>query len=335
MSIEAITWVLNDAPDLPSNLVATLLALANHADADGRGTAPSQKRLARYTRKKPRTIRDDLAALESRGLIRRGDQRRVASLPADRRPIVYDLAMERRAQPPAADAHSEPQAGPAAAEPVDNRAAAHRRPVGDRRSPTLPGGGLPPPAPNAANSTNIKREAVHRRRTILEEEVTPPAPDELTDAARLLLELDHPWSVGRRTAVALAPLVAAALTAGWKRPDLAAHLAANPGGVRSYTAVLRARLGDLPAPPRPRHVPHPPPRHRPPAWCGECSPKSRMIPSPVHAGKFVRCTRCHTAHPGSDRTEQARPGSSKAPPRGDRTTANASPWASRHAVFAG
>lgn len=339
MSIEAISWVLNDAPDLPPNLVATLVALANHADAAGRGTAPSQKRLAHYTRKKPRTIRDDLAALETRGLIRRGDQRLVASLPADRRPIVYDLAMKRRPQPPAADPHSQPQtayaAAPNAAELVDDRAAAHRRPAGDRRAPTLPGGGLPPPAANTVNSTNMEREAVHRRRTILEEEVTPPAPDELADAAGLLLELDHPWTVGRRTAAALAPLVAAALTAGWKRPDLAAHLAANPDGIRSHTAVLRARLGDLPQPPRLRNVPHPPPRHRPPAWCGECSPKSRMIPSPVHAGKFVRCTKCHTGHRGPATTEQARSGSSKAPQRRDRTAGVASPRASRHAMFAG
>ncbi|GAA1380979.1 helix-turn-helix domain-containing protein [Catellatospora chokoriensis] len=306
MSIEAISWVLNDAPDLPPNLVATLVALANHADAAGRGTAPSQKRLSHYTRKKPRTIRDDLAALEARGLIRRGNQRHVASLPADRRPVVYDLAMERRTQPPAADEPSGPQTGPPAVDnPVDSRVAVRRRPAAGRRAQVAPTGGTPPPATNAMSSANVTREAVHRHRTILEEAVKPPTPDVLAWATELLLELDHPWRVGRRTATALAPLVAAAFTAGWRRKDLAAHLAANPGGVRSYTAVLRARLGDLPAPPRPRHVPHPPPRRRPPAWCGECSPKSRMIPSPQHAGKFVTCPKCHAGHEGPTRKEAA------------------------------
>ncbi|GIF98762.1 helix-turn-helix domain-containing protein [Catellatospora citrea] len=309
MSVEAITWVLNDAPDLPPNLVATLIALANHADPNGQAAAPSQNLLARYTRKKPRTIRDDLAALKANGLIRHGDQQQVAFLPADRRPVVYDLAMERHAQPPTADTDPRPQNSPPAAvdnpvdNPVDRRAAVHCRPAARHHPSIASAGGPPPSATNTLISANVKREAAYRRRTILEEEVRPPTPEALASATGLLLELEHPWRVGRRTAAALAPLVAAAFSAGWKRKDLAAHLAGNPGGVRSYTAVLRARLGDLPAPPRPRNVPQPPPRRRSPAWCGGCSPKSRMIASPLHLGKFVRCPRCHTDSLGA-RTSQ-------------------------------
>jgi hypothetical protein len=322
MSVQAINWVLNDAPDLPSNLVATLVALANHADATGRGAAPSQNRLARYTRKKPRTIRDDLAALESRGLIRRGDQRHVASLPADRRPVVYDLAMERHA-------HRPPEPSPTTAdrppdpvdEPVDNREAVHRRPAAYRRARTAPPGGPPPPVANAPNSANAGREAVHRRRTILEEEVTPPTSELLAEATSLLLALDHPWRVGRRTATALAPLTAAALAAGWTRETLAVHLAANPQGVRSYPAVLRARLADLPAPPRRRDILQPPPRRRLPAWCGECTPRSRMVPSPQHAGKFVTCPRCHAGHHGTAATQPSRSRHTLAPhPHGPSST---------------
>ncbi|MEU8007468.1 helix-turn-helix domain-containing protein [Catellatospora sp. NPDC049111] len=301
MSIEAINWVLDDAPDLPSNLVATLIALANHADRNGKAAAPSQKRIAAYTRKKPRTVRADLAALETLGLIRRGDQNHVAFLPADRRPVVYDLATERRSNPDPAPAAPTAGRADAADNPAHNRAAPCRRPAVHHPRPTPPGGGTPPPVHNSVTSTNPQREAVHRHRTINKEEETPPTSGPVDHAVELLLGLDDPWRIGQHTATALAPHITTALAAGWDIQALTAHLSANPDGVRSYTAVLRARLRDLPAPPRPRRVPQPPPRQKPPAWCGRCSPKSRMIASPVHAGKFVRCTECHTDNAIRDR----------------------------------
>lgn len=100
MSLEALAWVLDHAPYVPPSCVAVLMGLANHADDDGRAAHPSQERLARYARKSVRSVRNDLAELERRGLIRRGDQRRVAHLPPHRRPIVWDLAVERRRTPP-------------------------------------------------------------------------------------------------------------------------------------------------------------------------------------------------------------------------------------------
>lgn len=96
MSVQAITWVLEEAPDLPVHLVSTLLALANHADRNGRGSYPSQDLIAWYTRKTDRAIRKDLKQLLDAGLIRRGDQRLVAHIAADERPIVYELAVERK-----------------------------------------------------------------------------------------------------------------------------------------------------------------------------------------------------------------------------------------------
>lgn len=94
MSNEAMTWALRDAPDVPSHAVAVLIGLANHANELGQGAFPSQKLLGKYARKLERQVRKDLSALEEMGLIRRGDQRLVAHIPADRRPIVWDLAME-------------------------------------------------------------------------------------------------------------------------------------------------------------------------------------------------------------------------------------------------
>jgi hypothetical protein len=95
VSIQAITWALEDAPDVPPHLVSVLLGLANHADRNGRGSYPSQETLADYARKSPRQAKRDLDDLQERGLIRPGDQRFVLHVRPDRRPIVWDLALER------------------------------------------------------------------------------------------------------------------------------------------------------------------------------------------------------------------------------------------------
>ncbi|WP_442933262.1 helix-turn-helix domain-containing protein [Micromonospora psammae] len=132
MSVEAVSWALSDAPDVPPSCLAVLIALANHADAKGAAAYPSQDRLAHYARKSTRSVRSDLATLERLGLIRRGDQRHVSQLPTDRRPVVWDLAMERRrALSASLDPFAEPQSGRPneAPEPVDNRPEADVPPV--------------------------------------------------------------------------------------------------------------------------------------------------------------------------------------------------------------
>jgi hypothetical protein len=142
VSVEAISWALNDAPNVPPACLAVLVGLANHAHANGRGAYPSQERLAHYARKSVRAVRNDLAQLERLGLIRRGDQRHTAFLPTDRRPIVWDLAMERRRPVPVhLDVNAEPRSGRPAdvPEPVENReevgfrAEADDRPCGTER----------------------------------------------------------------------------------------------------------------------------------------------------------------------------------------------------------
>lgn len=91
---------------MPAKLVSTLIALANHADRDGRGCYPSQDVLARYTRKSRRQVQRDVDDLAELGLIRSGDARFVAHIRADHRPQVWDLAMERRR--PRDDTHDTP-----------------------------------------------------------------------------------------------------------------------------------------------------------------------------------------------------------------------------------
>ena len=76
--------------------------------------------------------------------------------------------------------------------------------------------------------------------------------DERLTAARLLLEgLPAPVTPGARTVRDLAPVVAAALAAGWTRETLTARLTADlPATVHSERALLTHRLEDLPpAPP--------------------------------------------------------------------------------------
>ncbi|MGW3789679.1 helix-turn-helix domain-containing protein [Micromonospora arida] len=130
MSIESVAWALRDAPDVPPQCVAVLIGLANHAHANGRAAFPSQERLAFYARKSVRSVRRDLDELVRLGLIRKGDQRHTAFLPADRRPVVYELAMERhRPLPGALDPFAEPQSGrpTETPEPVENREDVHVR----------------------------------------------------------------------------------------------------------------------------------------------------------------------------------------------------------------
>lgn len=89
-------WAMETAPPMPAQLVATLTGLAYHADKHGRGAYPSLPRLAALTCKSERSVRRDLRDLEDLKLIRRGDQSKAAHLSADKRPVVYDLAMERK-----------------------------------------------------------------------------------------------------------------------------------------------------------------------------------------------------------------------------------------------
>lgn len=93
MSLEAMTWALKNAPVLNAQEHVLLIALADRADDCGRAAWPSQRWLAQRGRCSDRTVRRHLSAMESRGLLLRGDQRMVEHLPVDRRPIVWDLNM--------------------------------------------------------------------------------------------------------------------------------------------------------------------------------------------------------------------------------------------------
>lgn len=100
------------------------------------------------------------------------------------------------------------------------------------------------------------------------------------------------WSMSARQRKRLAPLIGAALAAGWTPTALASHVGANTDGVRNPYAVLRSRLGDLPDPPADARRPN----ARPP-WCGACDEHTRLVELPGDDRDGVRVTRCPTCHP--------------------------------------
>lgn len=97
MSVQAMTWAFEQRHINDSNARYVLLALANYADKDGRGAFPSTDSLVDDTGLSRRTVQTKLDVLESTGVIRRGNQAIAAAYIGrpDRRPVVYDLVMER------------------------------------------------------------------------------------------------------------------------------------------------------------------------------------------------------------------------------------------------
>lgn len=95
MSMKALEWAMYDVPAemVKGALLRILLLLADHADTQGRGAFPSQKRIVALTGYSRRTIQNGLHDLETAGLIRRGDQRITEHL-GKYRPIVWDLTMK-------------------------------------------------------------------------------------------------------------------------------------------------------------------------------------------------------------------------------------------------
>ena len=94
-----MAWALEQKAitDAPARHV--LLCLANYADNLGRGAFPAVATLAGDTGLSERTIRSKLDALETSGLIYRGNQAMAAAYisRSDRRPVCYDLDLKRGA----------------------------------------------------------------------------------------------------------------------------------------------------------------------------------------------------------------------------------------------
>lgn len=266
MSVQAIAWVLRDAVGVKPHLVATLIGLANHADDAGKGAYPSQAKLAGYTRKTTRGIRNDLAQLEADGLIERGDQRLAQHVPADVRPVVWNLRIDRNCASArdgggvdGGQSEGKPQAAATGEAPKDgdarNPGPGRKRSSGRKSSARTSGSGVPEGAEAGF------RQTVHEPRT-------KPSSSPRERAVRYVAETlgcdddDANWIVDQ--------------VQQRHRPQR------MPGYLRRMAAS-----GDLAALLAERH---PPPRPEPEPACGQCGPNRQVENAD---GRLARCPRCH------------------------------------------
>jgi hypothetical protein len=158
VSVPAVAWALDRAPDVPASMVSTLVAVARHANQDGRNAHPAVDTIARATRKSERQVQRDLARLRSLGLLLPGDPRAVAHLPADRRPAVFDLPLrlargdvDDTPQSERGDAHDTSRGD------VDDATGCHPRPSGV--TPMTPKESLKNPLKNPSEKRSLSGAA--------------------------------------------------------------------------------------------------------------------------------------------------------------------------------
>jgi len=99
MSVQAMTWALEQKVVSDATARHVLLCLANYADKGGKAAFPSVKSLSDDTGLSERTVRYKLDLLEEAGVIVKGNQAIAAAHidRHDRRPVVYDIVMARGA----------------------------------------------------------------------------------------------------------------------------------------------------------------------------------------------------------------------------------------------
>lgn len=97
-----MSWQATDAVDqLPYDVCGplafrVLVKLANVADQDGKRAFRAKSSIADELGVSARSVQRAFRELEEAHLLRLGDQRLVSHLPANRRPVVYDIVMGRR-----------------------------------------------------------------------------------------------------------------------------------------------------------------------------------------------------------------------------------------------
>jgi hypothetical protein len=119
VSLRSILWALNEAPVNNPTEVAVLIALGDNAREDGTGACPGIKKVAARSRVSERTAQRTLRELETRGVIRQGDQS-IAAYLGRYAPTVYDLAVELRREDLADDVDLY-DGGPERRDAVDNQ----------------------------------------------------------------------------------------------------------------------------------------------------------------------------------------------------------------------
>ncbi|MER5322337.1 helix-turn-helix domain-containing protein [Streptosporangium roseum] len=91
VSFTAVEWALNDSPVISPTERLVLGALAEKSDSDGCNAFRSKKTLAACALVDLKTVQRTLRTLETRGLIKPGDQKAAAYIDPRYRPRVYDI----------------------------------------------------------------------------------------------------------------------------------------------------------------------------------------------------------------------------------------------------
>lgn len=153
MSVQAMSWAMSQriVTDPPARHV--LLCLANYAGADGSAAFPSVARLVEDTGLSERTIRGKLDLLLELGAIRPGNRAIVAAYieRADRRPLCFDLCMERGAA-------AAPGAERGAADDVNGVQLAPERGAGAAPKPSV--NHPPKPSPSGGRASRLPADWV-------------------------------------------------------------------------------------------------------------------------------------------------------------------------------
>lgn len=101
MSVQSMSWAMEQRDIVDATARYVLLVLANYADKNGRGAFPSSSSISDDTGLSIRTVKYKLDHLMDIGVIRLGNQAIAGAYidRHDRRPTVYDLCVERGASP--------------------------------------------------------------------------------------------------------------------------------------------------------------------------------------------------------------------------------------------
>lgn len=97
MSVQAVSWALEQQVVQGPTARLVLICLANYAGEDGRNAFPSVKRLSEHTGLSRKSVQANLRKLEEIGIIEKGDQEIVEAhiKRGDRRPTNYNLPIKR------------------------------------------------------------------------------------------------------------------------------------------------------------------------------------------------------------------------------------------------
>lgn len=302
MSIEAIHWALNSAPDFASedprkrpHLAIVLIGLANHADPDGRNAFPAIDTLCRYTRLSESTVRRCVQRLLALGVIRPSDPDIVAAYikRGDRRPNGYDLVF---AQP------VDNSVNGVSYGPVDNSdGVSYEAPRGV--TPAQKGSRMTPePSVNRPENRPSPERGRERALTVVPD--TAPETDgrmgsatendteNAAMAARIVAGLDLRCGPTPRQVGQIADAVGAALARGVVPAVVAEHARRKAEEAQTVKYLVRAFSAEhLPAAPAQPAKPGIPP------VCGQCDARPGdqlgLRQTTNAAGQVVLCPRCH------------------------------------------